>query len=65
MNKMADTGDLILFKGKTFGSKFQRAFTRGDYDHVSFVLRCTEDEIVLFESTSNNRVGLISWDKFV
>lgn len=48
---IADTGDLLFFKGKSMGCKIQRFFTRCDFDHVALVLRYKNDRIVLFEST--------------
>jgi len=52
--ELADTGDLIFFKGRTMGSKVQRFFTRCDFDHVAIILRYKNDKLVLFESTGTS-----------
>lgn len=37
--KNASTGDILLFKGKSCFSKFQRALTWGEYDHVAMLFK--------------------------
>ncbi|CDW80338.1 UNKNOWN [Stylonychia lemnae] len=49
--EIADTGDIIFFKGKTMGCKVQRFFTRCDFDHVALILKYKCGTLVLFEST--------------
>eukprot|EP00347_Sterkiella_histriomuscorum_P020868 403336156 len=63
--QIADTGDIIFFKGKTMGSKMQRFFTRCDFDHVALILKYKNEKIVLFESTGSSGVDLLTWDMFM
>lgn len=59
--KEADSGDILLFRGKTFASKMTRKFTSSDYDHVAMVLTFQDDdEIYLLEATSDG-VHVVSW----
>ena len=51
LKRVADTGDLIFFRGKTFGCKVQRFITRSDYDHVAMLLKYKNNNIFLFEAT--------------
>jgi len=61
----ANTGDLMFFKGRSFGGKLQRMFTLSQFDHVAMVLRDKSDKILLFEATGNAGVTLMSWDTFL
>ena len=63
--KIADTGDILLFKSKTLATKVQRAVTRSDYDHVAMILRYADGSLVLLESTGNTGVALLDWDVFL
>jgi len=63
--QMADTGDILLFRGKSFGSKLQRAFTRSKYDHVAMILRYSNGKLVLLESTGTTGVALCNWHDFM
>lgn len=36
-------------------------FTDSEYDHVGIVLRNSKNEIFVYESTSNEGVGLTPW----
>ena len=47
---MADTGDLILFKGKAFDDKLQRALTGSEFDHVAIVLKYSTSDIFIMEA---------------
>jgi len=60
----ADTGDILLFKSKTFAAKLQRSLTRCEYDHVALLLRYSNGEIVLLEATGKEGVGLCRWKTF-
>lgn len=48
--RMADTGDLILFRGKAFESRLQRVVTGSEYDHVAIVLKYSTSDIFLIEA---------------
>jgi hypothetical protein len=71
--KLADTGDILLFKYATFSidrgkaamSKVQRAFTGNEYDHVGLLLRYNDGSLFMFESTGQVGVVLTNWDKFI
>lgn len=43
----------------------QRFFTQSEFDHVAMVLRLDNNEVFLFEATSNVGVNLLSWDLFM
>ena len=62
--KNAQTGDILLFKGKSWFSKFQRMLTGGEYDHVAMLFKFS-DKLVLFESTGQTGVDLLDWQAFM
>ena len=59
------TGDLLLFRGKSTLSKMQRAVTRGDYDHVALLIKYPSKKISLFEVTGVEGVAVLLWDDFI
>lgn len=63
--KEADTGDLLLFKGKTTMNKIQRAITGDDFDHVALLLRYNNGELFIFEAIGSTGVSLLNWNNFV
>lgn len=60
-----ETGDLLLFRGKSGLSKMQRALTRGKYDHVALLIKYPSKKISLFEVTGADGVAVLLWDDFV
>jgi predicted neuraminidase len=52
--RQACTGDLLLFRGKSFGSRFQRGLTRSKYDHVALLLRFQDSNLAILEATAND-----------
>jgi len=60
-----DTGDLLLFESKTITSKMQRLFTRSSIDHVALLLKYSNGKVVIFESLSNQGVGVVDWERFM
>ena len=60
---MADTGDILLFRGTATGAKITRTVTGGYFDHVAMVLKFETDpgEVYLVEATGNNGVALNRW----
>lgn len=48
--KIADTGDILLFKSPQFGSQVQRLVTNSNYNHVAIVLRCSKGQIRFIEA---------------
>ncbi len=61
--KIAETGDLLLFRTLDCLSDCQRLFTRDEYDHIALVIR-RNGIIELFEATSNENCSLLEWNKF-
>ena len=60
---LADTGDILLFRGSQAGSKVTRTFTNSYFDHVAMVLKfeSEKDEVFLVEATGNMGVSLNRW----
>ena len=50
--RLADTGDILLFKNRQFASQVQRLVTKSNYNHVAVVLRCSKGQIRFLEATS-------------
>ena len=64
--RVAETGDILLFRGKSALSKMQRAVTRGKYDHVALLIRSTSNNnLFLFEVTGVEGVALLLWADFM
>ena len=61
---IAKTGDLMLFKSKSCGSKCQRFLSRDTYDHVVLIERKNE-VISLYQSTLHGDIDFIFWDLFL
>lgn len=60
--KMADTGDLLLFKANNSSAAFTRAITNGAFDHVAIILKFEgENEIYFVDATAQNGVALNKW----
>lgn len=61
--EVADTGDILLFRGSQAGSKITRTFTGSHFDHVAMVLKfeTCPNEVFLVEATGNNGVSLNRW----
>jgi hypothetical protein len=60
---MADTGDILLFRGRHIGSKITRTATQSNFDHIAMILKfeSDSDEIYLIEATANRGVSLTKW----
>lgn len=56
---MADTGDLILFRGKAFDARLQRAITGSEFDHVAIILKYSTSDIFLMEAIGGKIVNLL------
>lgn len=65
MMQIADTGDLVMFKGNSIACSIQRTLTGGEYDHVAMFLRFSNGALVYFESSANCGVQVFSWEFFV
>ena len=74
--QLSDTGDILLFRCRQFGSKITRTFTNSHFgkwiplsslflfvDHVAMVLKFESDpdEVYFVESTSNRGVSISRW----
>lgn len=62
--KTAETGDLLLFKGKSTISGALRGILSSEFDHIA-VIYMLNGYIYLFESTRSTGVVLTSWDEFI
>jgi hypothetical protein len=62
--KNAQTGDILLFKGKSKISTALRGILNCDFDHIA-VIYLLNEYIYLFESTRSTGVVLTSWDEFI
>ncbi|CDW71588.1 ph domain-containing protein [Stylonychia lemnae] len=71
-----DSGDIMLFKGKSFTSKFNQFLQNSEYgnnytqyqffiDHVALLLRYSSGNVVLFEATGETGVILTDWNEFL
>jgi len=58
------TCDILLFRGYSGCSKFQRFFTRATYDHIALIIKYNE-HIYIYESTSFEGVKLKSFQDYV
>ena len=62
--KLANTGDLVLFKNFSFYSKCQRSITKGEYDHIGLLIKYC-NELFLYEITGKDGVILRKWYEFI
>ena len=53
-----DTFDVLLFKNRTMMSKVQRILTNSDYDHVAMLIKASNNELYILESSSNLGVSV-------
>ena len=62
----AETGDLLLFRGRHVGAKITRTWTNGEVDHAAMIIRLEKynSQIFLLESVMVNGVGFTSWEFF-
>lgn len=63
--RVADTGDLLLFKTAEFASQLQRFVTQSNYNHIAVVLRSSTGALKFIEATAQYGVDIIDWDTFV
>lgn len=51
------TGDILLFSGRSLISRLIKLFTGGRWSHIGIVVRdAASDELLLWEATSNNTI---------
>lgn len=64
--KTADIGDVLLFRGKHFGAKITRGFSKSHFDHVAMVLKFESETNTVFmlEATTNKGVAIVRWSNF-
>lgn len=59
--QVAETGDIVLFTGKTLADKMLRGVTGSKYDHVGVLIKYPlSGQVVIFESLSGK--GVCKWD---
>jgi len=62
--RRAESGDLLLFRGKDTPARLQRAATGALYDHVALLLRTSAGKLALLEATGRHGVNILSWEHF-
>lgn len=61
----ANSGDILLFRGKKLGARLARSVTNSNYDHVAMVLKFDmENSIYLLDATVAG-VNITSWPQFL
>jgi|LauGreDrversion4_2_1035121.scaffolds.fasta_scaffold123662_1 hypothetical protein len=51
-SRIADTGDILLFKTAEFASQLQRFVTNSNYNHIALVLRSSTGALKFIEATA-------------
>lgn len=59
--KEADSGDILLFKGKKMSAKFTQGVTGSEFDHVAMVLKFEDDDEVYIIDATMQGVDITSW----
>ena len=62
---MAETGDLLLFKGNGIGRALVRTVTGGNSDHAAMVFKNAgepRNKVTFVEACSGKGVGSNSWE---
>ena len=62
--EVGNTGDILLFKGHSTESHFQRIITSDDYDHVGVLIK-NKEGLNVYESTGSEGVKLRPWHEFI
>ena len=65
--RTADTGDILLFRGRHAGGKLTRKWTHGHVDHAAFIVKLKKtvgNSIFMLESVMVRGVAFTSWDTF-
>mmetsp|Transcript_137907 Transcript_137907/g.239755 ORF Transcript_137907/g.239755 Transcript_137907/m.239755 type:complete len:474 (-) Transcript_137907:75-1496(-) len=61
----AESGDILLFRGKDRRSAFTRTVSGfAIYDHVALVLRTRGSRVVILEATGSDGVNVVPWSSF-
>lgn len=63
--RVADTGDIILFKTAEFASQLQRIFTKSNYNHIAIVIRSSTGALKFIEASMQTGVDIIDWETFM
>ena len=61
---ISKTGDLLLFKSKHCGSRFQRFLSGDTYDHVAIIEK-KNGVLSLYQSTLNGNIDFAFWNLFL
>jgi hypothetical protein len=59
----ADSGDIVLFRGKKLGAAITRGVTQSEYDHIAMVLKFEDDNQVYIIDATLAGVNITSWDQ--
>ena len=62
---MVDTGDVLLFRGKSSNARTLRIVMNSPIDHVGIFLKDLAGKIYLVEATGNFGVSAVSFSHFV
>jgi len=57
MRRLGESGDLLLFSGKTLRSKFQRLFTWSRFDHIAIILKTNQGHIEILEAIAGDVIA--------
>ena len=57
----ADSGDILLFKGKKISAKLTQGVTGSQFDHVAMILKFEDDDEVYLIDATLNGVDITSW----
>lgn len=63
--RVAETGDILLFRSRGAAPAVIRAVTAGHYDHVGLLLRFGPNNLLVLESTGREGVGVVTWKEFM
>jgi len=64
-SRLADTGDVLLFRSKGAMPRVIRTATGGHFDHVAMILKLDGGKLALLEATGNVGVSLVIWKEFL
>lgn len=59
----ADSGDILLFRGRTVMSGITRKITNSSYDHVAMVITFLEDDEIYFLESTASGVHITTWSE--
>ena len=60
----ANTGDILLYRGRQIQSKIQRCYTKDKYDHIAIIHKKYHN-LFIYEATSNYGCKERTWHEFI